>query len=298
MDRGARLMSARFRLLTLCAVAGSTHLAAGPLASRTAYHSASDAVARPGSTVLLTAWFHHSAGVQKSLEHAPVCAEWLVDGSWTRLGGTTTDEEGKAELAVKAPSKPGSVKLRWWFGQQPAEATLFIISPGQPASVFDIDGTLTASDAENWKDYGRRLRRDPKPGGPKLRDHAVEAVKAASADSLVVYLTGRPPWLGRPTREWLAYHHFPDGVVLWMPRVSDILPTQQHVGKAKLMLLKALEDSGLAFIRAFGNAPTDIRAYEGAGIPKARTAIMGKYGGEGGTMAGGNGYSWAEKVDR
>ena len=193
-------------------------------------------------------------------------------------------------LAVKAPSQPGSVKLRWWYKQQPADGTLFIIRPGQPASVFDIDGTLTLSDSENWKDYGRRLLRDPKPEGPKLRANAVEAVKRTAEDSLVVYLTGRPPWLGRPTREWLAFHHFPEGAVLWMPLTRDILPTQKHVGDAKLAQLKSLQNIGLDFIRAFGNAPTDIRTYERAGIPKAQTFIMGKHGGEGGTVPGGDGY--------
>lgn len=290
-------MFSRLRLLILCVFLASMALFAGGLKSRTPYHSASDAVARPDSAVLLTAWFRHSAGVQKNLEHAPVRAEWLVDGAWAPLGLATTDGGGKAVLAVKAPSRPGTVKLRWWFKQQPAEATLFIIRQGQAASVFDIDGTLTVSDAENWKDYGRRLRRDPRPSGPKLRANAVEAVKHAEEDSLVVYLTGRPPWLGRPTREWLAFHHFPDGVVLWMPLAGDILPTQKHVGEAKLVQLKSLQNTGLTFIRAFGNATTDIKAYGGAGIPKAQTFIMGKHGGEGGTVAGGSGYPGKEKAN-
>lgn len=276
------------RLPVLCAVLGCASTSAGVLGSRTPYHAASDAVARPDSALLLMAWFHHSAGAQKSLEHAQVRAEWLLDGTWAPLGETTTDGEGKAVLAVKAPAKVGSTKLRWWYKQQSADATTFVIRQGQPASVFDIDGTLTVSDAENWKDYARRLRRDPKPDGPKLRTNAVEAVKRASEDSLVVYLTGRPPWLGRPTREWLAFHHFPEGVVLWMPLTRDILPTQKHVGQAKLAQLKSLQATGLTFIRAFGNAPTDIRAYEGAGIPKSQTFIMGKHGGEGGTLAGGS----------
>ena len=292
-------MFSRFRyFLVLGAFQFSIFMAAGVLESHTPYHSASDAVARADAAVLLTAWFHHSAGAQKSLEHAQVRAEWLVDGVWAPLGETITDGEGKAVLAVKAPSRVGLVKLRWWYKQQSAEATLFIIRPGQPASVFDIDGTLTRSDAENWKDYGRRLRRSPKPDGPRLRAHAVEAVNRAARDSLVVYLTGRPPWLGRPTREWLAFHHFPEGVVLWLPRTRDIVPTQKHVGEAKLAQLKSLQNTGLAFLCAYGNAPTDIGAYEGAGIPKAQTIIMGKHGGEGGTRPGGNGFPMEPDLSR
>ena len=287
-------MSNRLRLLVLAAALGSVPLAAGALESRTPYHAASDAVARPNSAVLLAAWFHHSAGVQKSLEHATVRAEWMVEGAWAPLGETTTDGEGKAVMAIKAPAQLGSVKLRWWYKQQPAEATLFIVAPGQRASVFDIDGTLTPSDRENLKDYGRRLLRRQHAEGPRLRAHAVEAVQRASEDSLVVYLTGRPPWLGRPTREWLAFHHFPEGVVLWMPLTRDILPTQKYVGKAKLAQLKMLQNAGLAFIRAYGNAPTDIRAYEALGLPKGQTIIMGKHGGEGGTVAGGERFPGAD----
>ncbi len=283
-------MSTRLRPVLLCIAFASLPMLAGALESRTPYHSASDAVARPGSAVLLTAWFHNSAAVQKCLEHAPVRAEWLADGVWAPLGEATTDGEGKAVLAVKAPLKPGSVKLRWWYKHQAADATLFIIERGQPASVFDIDGTLTISDAENWKDYGHRLVRDPKPDGPRLRANAVEAVQRSSQDSLVVYLTGRPPWMGRPTRAWLAHHHFPEGVVLWMPFMRDVLPTQKHVGDAKLAQLKALQKSGLAFIRAYGNATTDIHAYQAAGIPKSQTFIMGRHGGEGGTVNGGEAY--------
>lgn len=283
-------MFKRLRLLALSVALASHPLAAGVLESHTPYHSASDAVARPDSAVLLTAWFHNSAAVQKCLEHARVRAEWLVDGVWAPLGEASTDGEGKAVLAVKAPLKPGSVKLRWWCKHQTADATLFIIERGQPASVFDIDGTLTVSDAENWKDYGHRLVRDPNPDGPRLRPFAVEAVKRSSQDSLIVYLTGRPPWLGRPTREWLANHHFPEGVVLWMPYTRDVLPTQKHVGEAKLTQLKALQNIGLDFIRAYGNAATDIHAYEAAGIPKSQTFIMGRHGGEGGTVNGGEGY--------
>ncbi|MBL0312779.1 MAG: hypothetical protein IPP78_08710 [Holophagaceae bacterium] len=290
-------MPPRLRLLLLSAVLSSVLSAMGALESHTPYHSASDVVATPDSAVLLTAWFHNCTAAQKCLEHVPVRAEWLLDGLWTPIGETTTDGEGKAVLAVKAPLKPGTVKLRWWYKQQPAEATLFVIRPGQTASVFDIDGTLTVSDAENWKDYGRRLRHDPRPGGPKLRANAVAAVNGAAGDSLVVYLTGRPPWLGRPTRQWLNYHQFPDGPVLWMPFTRDILPTQKRVGEAKLAQLKSLQNLGLTFIRAFGNASTDIHAYERAGIPKSRTFIMGKHGGEGGTVRGGTAYPVKDKLD-
>lgn len=96
--------------------------------------------------------------------------------------------------------------------------------------------------------------------------------------------------MGRPTREWLAHHHFPDGAVLWMPFTRDILPARNYVGEAKLAQLKSLQNTGLVFIRAYGNATTDIHAYQLAGIPGSQTFIMGKHGGEGGTVSGGEGF--------
>ncbi|MFN8012021.1 MAG: hypothetical protein U0P81_11540 [Holophagaceae bacterium] len=274
----------------LLATAAFTVTAGGLWQSRTPYHGASDAVARPGEAVLLTAFFRHSAGAQKNLEHARVRAEWERNGAWQALGEARTDEAGRALLAAKAPETPGPVKVRWWFKDQPVEATLWVVREGQPITVFDIDGTLTPSDRENVKDYARRLLRRARAEGPKLRPNAVLAALKASKDSLPVFLTGRPPFLGRPTREWLATHGFPSGMVFLMPESRDAWPSEGHVGKAKLERLKELQAKGLRIVRAYGNATTDITAYEGAGVAKAQTFILGKHGGERGTVNVGEGY--------
>ncbi len=268
----------------------ATASAGGLFRSRTPYHGASDAVVRPGEAVLLTAFFRHSAAVQKDLEHATVRAEWERDGTWQPLGEARTDEAGKAVLAAKAPDAPGPVKVRWWFRDQRAEATLWVVKEGQAVTVFDIDGTLTPSDGENVKDYARRLLHRAKAEGPKLRPNAVLAAMKASRDSLPVFLTGRPPFLARPTREWLAAHGFPAGMVFLMPESRDAWPSEGHVGQAKLARLKELQAKGLRIMRAYGNATTDISAYEGAGVDKAQTFILGKHGGERGTVKAGEGY--------
>lgn len=257
--------------------------------SHTPYHGALDAVAQAGKPVRLEAWFRHGALVQKDLEHAPVCLEWFREGAWKPLAEVRTNGKGYAAFEVSAPAS-GPVKLRWWYKDQPAEATLWIVAKDQPAVIFDIDGTLTPSDRENLKDYARRLVRSPSVEGPKLRPGAVAAAQAAAQEGLVVYVTGRPPWLSRPTREWLDAHGFPEGAVFCMTRSRDILPDEAHVGRAKTERFRALQAAGLTFLRAYGNAITDIRAYEAAGLPKARTFILGKHGGEGGTVALGEAF--------
>ena len=255
------------------------------LLERTPYHGAFDAVGAPGTALLLRAWFSRGAAVQKALEHAQVRAELEKDRVWIPIGTTRTDGEGHAVLPLQAPTQPGSHRIRWWAGTQSAEATVHVVKAGQPATVFDLDGTLTPSDAENLKDYARRLIRRQRTEGPALRPGAVGAARRATADSLPVYLSGRPPWLARPTREWLAFHGFPPGVVLLMARTGDIVPSPGRVGRAKTEHLAALKTAGLVIVRAYGNAPTDIQAYAAAGVPKDRTFILGVHGGEGGTVA-------------
>jgi hypothetical protein len=240
--------------------------------------------------VLLVAFFGHSAGLQKDLEHAMVRAEWELDGAWRPLGEARTDDDGRAVLAARAPERPGPVRVRWWFLDQAAEATLWVVKEGQAVTVFDIDGTLTPSDRENLEDYGRRLLRRAKAEGPKLRPNAVAAALRASKDSLPVFLTGRPPFLGRPTREWLTAHGFPAGMVFLMPESRDAWPTEGRVGEAKADRLRDLQARGLRILRAYGNATTDISAYEAAGVPKGATFILGKHGGKRGTVALGEAF--------
>lgn len=263
---------------------------AGGFQTHTPYHGASDVVAHPEDAVLLEAWFSRGAGLQKAVEHASVTLEIQIEGAWQIVGVAETDGEGRAVLACKAPKGTGSYPLRWSLGSESCEAILHVLPPHASATVFDIDGTLTPSDREVLKDYARRLVRGAKPEGPKLRKGAVETAQRAAKQGVVVYLSGRSPWLARPTREWLKGHGFPDGIVLLMPATRDILPTEDHVGRRKTEHLRALLRLGVTFASGYGNAPTDITAYEAAGLPKARTFILGKHGGERGTSALGEAF--------
>jgi phosphatidate phosphatase APP1 len=265
-------------------------LSAGAFSGHTAYHSASDAVARPESAALMEAWFSRGAAVRKAVEHTPVVLEQEVAGGWSEVAKGRTDAEGHVAAAVKAPATAGPHAYRWRMGEETVPATLWVVKEGQAAVVFDIDGTLTPSDMENVKDYGRRLVRNGDPRKVHLRVGAVARAQREAKEALVVYLTGRPPFLGRTTREWMAFHHLPEGPVFWMPETRDIWPSLARVGQAKLDRLMALKACGLHWIRGYGNASTDIAAYGALGIPKAQTFILGKHGGEGGTVALGEAF--------
>ena len=60
--------------------------------------------------------------------------------------------------------------------------------------------------------------------------------------------------------------------------------SREAVGQFKLDALKALiQGAGVDIAFAYGNAATDVWAFLRAGIPAARTFIIGKHGGEDGT---------------
>ncbi len=68
------------------------------------------------------------------------------------------------------------------------------------------------------------------------------------------------------------------------PWPDPTLPVHARGGCAKTERLQALKALGVTFRAAYGNARTDIHAYAALGIDKARTFILGKHGGEEGTV--------------
>lgn len=270
-------------------------MAAPPLIQRTPYHSAADVIAKPRQVVALEAWFSRGAWVQKDVDEATVSADIQIAGAWKSLGQAKTDDAGRAVIHCEAPEALGAYSIRWSYKNQEASGALYVIKGDEAATVFDIDGTLSPSDGEIFKDYARRLVRNPSLKGPRLRKNALLATRQASKAGLVIYLTGRPTWLGSPTRQWLKANGFPEGPVFWMAKTGDIWPDEAHVGRGKIERLQALKALGITFKAAYGNAPTDILAYATVGIPKAQTYILGKHGGKDGTVALGEAFSGSDQ---
>lgn len=265
-------------------------MAAPSLARRTPYHSAADVIAKPRQAVALEAWFSRGALIQKDVDEAWVSVEIQLASGWKNLGQAKTDDGGRAVFHCEAPEQIGRYPLRWKYKNQEAQSVLYVIRGDEVATVFDIDGTLSPSDREVLKDYARRLVRKPRQQGPRLRKNARLIAEIASSHGFVIYLTGRPTWLGTPTRQWLKANAFPEGPVFWMAKTSDMWPDEDHVGRGKTERLQALKSFGITFRAAYGNALTDILAYGSVGIPKQRTFILGKHGGKEGTVALGNDF--------
>ena len=72
--------------------------------------------------------------------------------------------------------------------------------------------------------------------------------------------------------------------------LADSWPSDSQVGDYKAAFLLELMGKGFTVYAAYGNAASDIYAYEVAAIPKQRTYILGSRGGDDGTVALGEGY--------
>lgn len=214
------------------------------------------------------------------------------------LGKTRTKANGRAELSLSPQdvSRLGSGNYTIYFGLKEegiyVSSTLRIREAATPLVIIDVDGTLTLSDAELFRNLFERLI-----GGeyiPKEREGAVDFVnQLVKSEYEVAYLTGRPDFLLPTTQEWLRAKKFPAANLTLAPRAEDVIPRIQGVGNYKFKELTSLRDAGFRLIAAYGNAKTDIFAYEKAGIPKEQTYILGRYGGESNTIDLGDDFAAA-----
>lgn len=259
---------------------GSRVIALGP-----AGHSLQDLVVAPGSSVQVEGKFAYGT-ISKDLEDEQVQLFLHDCSAWRSLGTALTDRDGRARIRVTAATSPGIYALRMVVRGDATQATGFLFVPpaGAQLTVFDIDGTLTTSDMELVKDvitdlFEPILRGTYTPvPHPFARELVEERVRLGS---LPVFLTGRPYWLSKISREWLAGQRMPLGPLHTTDRNSDALP--MGVAAYKAAFLGSLRAQGFVVRGAYGNASTDITAYEAAGLPKSETYIIGHNGGKSGT---------------
>ncbi len=148
--------------------------------------------------------------------------------------------------------------------------------------VTDIDETLTTSDNE-W------LTQIALPGtDPEMRPEADRVMKAFVARGYrVIYVSARGEGLrlldGTTAREateaWLTAHDFPftsEGVIL----APGLAAFGGEAADYKTEVLAGLQADGAEIHFAYGNADTDIEAYQNAGIPDDRIFLVGKLAGQ------------------
>jgi hypothetical protein len=161
--------------------------------------------------------------------------------------------------------------------------------PAGPTVVTDIDETLTTDDLEFV------MQLVDGSYDPLARDGGAELVSAyAELGYFVLYLTARSEEmvLGgsgetaiAATERWLSAHGFPldRARIALAPTNADVAGEPARVYKAAT--IREMRNAGHVFEYAYGNADTDILAYEDSGIEKSRTFIIGPLAGSGGTVA-------------
>jgi len=243
-----------------------------------AHHGAADVVINPGDAAKVSARFAYGPFL-KDLEDENISA-WIevAECSWQPLGVSLTDDSGTVTFSVppSLAAAPGRHDIRFEVNGDGSDvySSVWVEDAGQPAVIFDIDGTLTSSDTELFKNI---LLGDD----PEMYESASDVAWAyADRGYQVIYITGRPVYLDGRSRHWLADHDFPRGPLKLVIDTNEALPFEAFVGAFKQRTIEALQDEqGLAIDFAYGNATTDICAYAGSEIPTTSTFIIGTNGG-------------------
>ena len=217
------------------------------------------------------------------LDAAPLADEavslWRYDGeAWTQTDRQSTTAEGTYGFA-DAPLSNNN--------RQPLYAVLeadqscvphytWLLDAGTPVIITDIDGTLTLSDQELLTQVSDGTY------DPVRMGSAVELMQAWAAKGYdIVYITARPHLFRAETRAWLDAHDFPVGPLITS---NDLVFGSAAEAYKTAWGQRMLEDFGWVPVAAYGNAETDITAYDAAGIPKDVTFIVGENAGTQGTM--------------
>ena len=204
---------------------------------------------------------------------------WGYDGAaWSELARAATNDAGAytfngIELSAN-PFQPHYAVLE--ADQSCAPHYMFVLDPGTPIVLADIDGTLTLSDDELSMQISDGMY-DP------VENTAAATMMNAWADKgyYTLYLTARPHAFRAETRAWLDDHGFPPGPVI---TANSLVFGDTARSYKATWVSRVIDDLGWEIVAAYGNADSDIAAYEDAGIPKDITFIIGELAGMNGTV--------------
>lgn len=205
-------------------------------------------------------------------------------GGWVQVNRVKTDGIGGFSLAPPSDQFPmGTGSL---FSVLEGDGTcavhgVFVWPSGTKVIVTDIDGTLTLDDNELLK----QVLESP-THVPKENQGASEMLNVwAEKGYRIVYLSARPHNLRGISRVWLHGVGAPFGPL----RTADTFVYGESARTYKAQFIDRVRtELGWEVVAVYGNADSDIQAYEDAGIPKSVTFTVGELAGENGTVAIGN----------
>ena len=247
-------------------------------------HRARDVVVNEGQDPNLIAKFAYGIAVDADIkgEAVDIYMSKGCDMGWAKIGTqVTSGNEAKRTVdgvedtggyIMIALSKLGVSNLsvgrhRFVFvlkgNNDWTEAYVEVLAKKNAFIVTDIDGTLTAfEEAAASEIIGIK---------PEAHVGAADMIRSFYHRGYnIFYLTARPAFLMAATREWLNTRGFPPGVVHTTNLKAGATGDAAAAFKVKeLADLKA--NVGVVPAYAFGNKPSDVKAFADSGVPTANS---------------------------
>lgn len=205
------------------------------------------------------------------------------------MSTSTTATESSSGAGIETSSSAGVDDSSSSAADSSSSSGGGVCTDEAPAIVTDIDETLTLADEEFFMQIMDPTY-DPieREGGAALINGYADLgyrIMYLTARGENVDIIGSEETAREITVRWLEEHGYP----LDPETTTVVLAPMLLVGAAaqeyKAGALADQQALGWRFDYAYGNATTDIGAYEDAGIDKAETFIIGEHAGEEGTVA-------------
>lgn len=249
-------------------------------------HVSNDFITTEGHYVNIIGKFSYGI-FSKDLEEEKI-EVYLADceGSVTQIGSSLTDLFGMSHFTIKPENLPPvgeyTIIQRVVGDGSTTMSTLRVYPKGTRLVVFDIDGTLTTSDGELFKEIAyeavnKKFTQEARKGAARTTQLRAEQ------NYEIVYLTGRHYLLTKQTRRWLLEQEFAPGTLQVASSIFEVAPFKSGVGDYKVQYLQVLSEMGFVIDAAYGNSSTDIYAYNKADLEKEQIYILGEKGGDEGT---------------
>ena len=252
------------------------------------HHNGYDKIFNKDETKVLKAKFQYG-DFRKDLQNESVIIFAFSfkesNQKWIKLGEKNTDDDGIIKYIVPKNQnlQIGMNLIRFYVKGDGSIADSFIQVIDKPVKyvVFDIDGTLTVSDKEISKEYVNEILNENY--SPKMYEGANKVCEYYLKKGYkILYLSARPNWLLSNSRTWLREKDFPLGILHTHMGADILLKEEPFTFKRDYLLY--LKSKGVEFAAVYGNALTDIKAYEKIGIDKLNTFIIGKHAGKSNTV--------------
>ena len=204
-------------------------------------------------------------------------------GEWEELGTAITSDDGQnptvegvedtgGRIYFKIPEDkklaPGRHKIHMIVEDDNSVADQYIdvVPKGAPIFVSDVDGTLTTSENEEFYD----LLLGTIPDANAFAAQAFTLLR--SKGYWPMYMTARPAFLYKRTREFVVKHGFPHGIIHTTLSKSGALNGEAAIYKSGELAMLAAK--GLKPVYAFGNRESDAEAYDNADVQPLENRIF------------------------